>query len=175
MAILNPLNDLVAWVIMRLHAVLGALFGPDSGWAWGLSIVFLVMIIRLCLVPLFVKQVNAQRKMAQHAPQLQELRKKYKNDKQRLNEETMKYYKENGVNPLAGCLPMIPQMIMFFSLFSVLRVHRRLEARCTRSSTGSPQPVVESAQKATIFGVHLYDKLLFRPPARRPCPCTWSS
>ena len=110
MAILNPLNDLVAWVIMRLHSVLGALFGESSGWAWGLSIVFLVMIIRLCLVPLFVKQVNAQRKMAQHAPQLQELRKKYKNDKQRLNEETMKYYKENGVNPLAGCLPMIPMM-----------------------------------------------------------------
>ena len=79
------------------------------------------MMIRLCLVPLFVKQVHAQRKMAQHAPQLQELRKKYKNDKQRLNEETMKFYKENGVNPLAGCLPMIPQMIVFFSLFSVLR------------------------------------------------------
>ena len=70
MAILNPLNDLVAWVIMRLHSVLGALFGPDSGWAWGLSIVILVMLIRLCLVPLFVKQVNAQRKMAKHQPQL---------------------------------------------------------------------------------------------------------
>src|SRR5579872_5508918 len=106
---------------MHIHAGLGALFGPDTGLAWGLSIVILVMIIRLCLVPLFVKQVHAQRKMAQHAPQLQELRKKYKNDKQRLNEETMKFYKENGVNPLAGCLPMIPQMIVFFSLFSVLR------------------------------------------------------
>ena len=56
-----------------------------------------------------------------HTPQLQELRKKYKNDKTRLNEETMKFYKENGVNPLAGCLPMIPQMIVFFSLFNVLR------------------------------------------------------
>ena len=70
---------------------------------------------------MFVKQVHAQRKMAQHAPQLQELRRKYKNDKQRLNEETMKIYKENGVNPLAGCLPMIPQMIIFFALFYVLR------------------------------------------------------
>ena len=79
------------------------------------------MFIRLLLVPLFVKQVHAQRKMAQHAPQLQELRKKYKGDKQRLNEETMKFYKENGVNPLAGCLPMIPQMIVFFALFNVLR------------------------------------------------------
>src|SRR5712692_10410860 len=106
---------------MRLHAGLGAIFGPSSGLAWGLSIVILVILIRLCLVPLFVKQVKAQRKMAQHAPQLQELRKKYKGDKQRLQEETMKFYKENGVNPLAGCLPMIPQMVIFFSLFSVLR------------------------------------------------------
>src|SRR3974390_58574 len=106
---------------MRIHAVMGAIFGPATGAAWGLSIVILVVLIRVCLIPLFVKQVHAQRKMAQHAPQLAELRKKYKNDKQRLNEETMKYYKENGVNPLAGCLPLIPQMIVFFTLFRVLR------------------------------------------------------
>jgi len=166
-SILNPLNDLVAWVIMRLHAGLGAIFGPDSGWAWGLSIVILVMIIRLCLVPLFVKQVNAQRKMAQHAPQLQELRKKYKNDKQRLNEETMKYYKENGVNPLAGCLPMIPQLIIFFSLFSVLRFIADWKPGAPLKY-GFTEPVVESAQKTTIFGVHLYDKLLFRPAGSPP-------
>src|ERR1051326_2418269 len=143
---------------MRLHSVLGALFGPDSGWAWGLSIVFLVMLIRLCLVPLFVKQVNAQRKMAQHAPQLQEIRKKYKNDKQRLNEETMKYYKENGVNPLAGCLPMIPQLIIFFSLFSVLRAIAEWKPG-QAPKYGLTDSILESAQKATIFGVHLGDKL----------------
>jgi len=161
-AILNPLNDLVSWVIMRLHSVLGAIFGPDSGLAWGLSIVILVMLIRLCLVPLFVKQVHAQRKMAQHAPQLAELRKKYKNDKQRLNEETMKYYKENGVNPLAGCLPMIPQMIVFFSLFSVLRFIADWHPGAPLQY-GFTRSVVESAQRATIFGVHLGDKLLFQP------------
>ena len=160
MAILNPLNDLVAWVIMRLHSVLGALFGPDSGWAWGLSIVILVVLIRICLIPLFVKQVHAQRKMAQHAPQLQELRKKYKNDKTRLNEETMKFYKENGVNPLAGCLPMIPQMVIFFSLFYVLRAIADWHVG-VKPAYGLTVPVLESAQKATIFGVHLYDKLLF--------------
>jgi YidC/Oxa1 family membrane protein insertase len=152
---------------MRLHAGLGAIFGPDSGWAWGLSIVTLVMIIRLFLVPLFVKQVNAQRKMAQHAPQLQELRKKYKNDKQRLNEETMKYYKENGVNPLAGCLPMIPQLIIFFSLFSVLRFIADWKPGHPLQY-GFTQSVVESAQSATIFGVHLYDKLLFRTAGSPP-------
>lgn len=163
MAVLDPLNNVVAWVIMRIHAGLGALFGASSGLAWGLSIAILVIIIRLCLVPLFVKQVHAQRKMAQHAPQLQELRKKYKGDKQRLNEETMKFYKENGVNPLAGCLPMIPQMIVFFSLFSVLRF-------IADWKPGSPlrygftTEVVRSAQEAKIFGVHLADKLLFAHP-----------
>ena len=160
MSILNPLADLVAWVIMRIHAVLGALFGPASGLAWGLSIVILVVLIRVCLIPLFVKQVHAQRKMAQHAPHLAELRKKYKNDKQRLNEETMKFYKENGVNPLAGCLPMIPQMIIFFALFYVLREIAEWKPGQV-PKYGLTVPVLESAQKATIFGVHLYDKLLF--------------
>ena len=160
MSILNPLADLVAWAIMHIHAWMGALFGPATGLAWGLSIVILVVIIRLLLVPLFVKQVHAQRKMAQHAPQLQELRKKYKNDKQRLNEETMKFYKENGVNPLAGCLPMIPQMIIFFSLFYVLRAIADWKPGVA-PKYGLTVPVLVSAQKATIFGVHLYDKLLF--------------
>jgi YidC/Oxa1 family membrane protein insertase len=159
-SILNPLADLVAWVIMRIHSVMGAIFGPASGAAWGLSIVILVVLIRVCLIPLFVKQVHAQRKMAQHAPQLAELRKKYKNDKQRLNEETMKFYKENGVNPLAGCLPMIPQMIIFFSLFYVLRAIAEWKPG-QAPKYGLTVPVLESAQKATIFGVHLYDKLLF--------------
>jgi YidC/Oxa1 family membrane protein insertase len=159
-SILNPLIDLMAWVIMRIHSVLGSMFGPASGWAWGLTIVILVVLIRLCLIPLFVKQVNAQRKMAQHAPQLAELRKKYKNDKQRLNEETMKFYKENGVNPLAGCLPMIPQMIIFFALFYVLRAITTWTPGHT-PAYGLTVPVVVSARKATIFGVHLYDKLLF--------------
>jgi len=159
-SILNPLADLVAWVIMRIHAVMGAIFGPATGAAWGLTIVILVVLIRICLIPLFVKQVNTQRKMAQHAPQLAELRKKYKNDKQRLNEETMKYYKENGVNPLAGCLPMIPQLIIFFALFYVLREIAQWKPGQV-PKYGLTAPVLESAQKATIFGVHLYDKLLF--------------
>jgi YidC/Oxa1 family membrane protein insertase len=161
-SLLNPLNDVVAWVIMRIHSVLGAIFGPASGWAWGLSIAILVIFIRVLLIPLFVKQVHAQRKMAQHAPQLQELRKKYKNDKQRLNEETMKFYKENGVNPLAGCLPMVPQMIVFFSLFSVLRFIADWKPG-KPLSYGFTEPVVVSAKATTIFGVHLGDKLLFQP------------
>jgi YidC/Oxa1 family membrane protein insertase len=157
---LDPLNGVVAWVIMHLHTVLGHLFGPNTGLAWGLSIVILVVAIRICLIPLFVKQVNTQRKMAQHAPHLQELKKKYKGDKQKLNEETMKFYKENGVNPLAGCLPMIPQLIVFYALFSVLRAIADWKPGTTLHY-GLTTAVVESAQKATIFGVHLGDSLLF--------------
>ena len=160
MSILNPLADLVAWAIMHIHAAMGALFGPATGLAWGLSIVILVVVIRICLIPLFVKQVHAQRKMAQHAPQLAELKRKYKGDKQRLNEETMKFYKENGVNPLAGCLPMIPQMIIFFSLFYVLRAIADWKPG-VKPAYGLTVPVLVSARQATIFGVHLYDKLLF--------------
>ena len=121
MSILNPLFEAVAWVIMRIHAGLSVPFGASSGWAWGLSIVLLVMLMRLIMVPLFVKQVRSQRKMQSHMPQLQELRKRYKSDKQRLNEETMKFYKENGINPLGGCLPLVAQLPVFWALFNVLR------------------------------------------------------
>ncbi|HEX2745177.1 MAG TPA: membrane protein insertase YidC [Streptosporangiaceae bacterium] len=160
MSALDPLNGVVAWVIMHLHTILGNLFGPNTGLAWGLSIVILVVLIRICLIPLFVKQVHAQRKMAQHAPHLQELKKKYKGDKQKLNEETMKFYKENGVNPLAGCLPMIPQMIVFYALFSVLRAIADWKTG-TPLKYGLTTAVVQSAQHATILGVHLGDSLLF--------------
>src|SRR5579864_1486281 len=149
---------------MRIHAALSVPFGASSGWAWGLSIVLLVMLMRLIMVPLFVKQVRSQRKMQSHMPQLQEIRKRYKSDKQRLNEETMKFYKENGINPLAGCLPMIPQMIVFFSLFYVLRAIADWKAG-VRPAYGLTVAELQSAKDAKIFGVHLGDKLLFAHPA----------
>ncbi len=121
MSILNPLFEAVAWVISRIHDALAVPFGADSGWSWGLSIVLLVCLMRLVMVPLFVKQVKSQRKMQAHMPALQEIRKKYKSDKTRLNEETMKFYKENGINPLGGCLPLVAQLPVFWSLFNVLK------------------------------------------------------
>jgi len=162
-SILNPLFDAVAWVIMRIHAVLSVPFGASSGWAWGLSIVFLVMFMRLLMVPLFVKQVNAQRKMQAHMPQLQELRKRYKNDKQRLNEETMKFYKENGINPLGGCLPLAAQLPVFWALFNVLRAIADWQPGQV-PKYGLTVPVVQSAKEARIFGASLADKFLFPLP-----------
>jgi len=126
--ILDPFYDAVAWVLVRLHAILSVPFGYNSGWSWALAIIFLVVLMRLILVPLFVKQMHAQRKMAALAPQVAALRKKYKNDKQTMNQEVMKLYQENGANPLAGCLPLVVQLPVFFALFNVLRVKsERLE------------------------------------------------
>ena len=164
LSFLNPLFDAVAWVIVHIHAVLAVPFGADSGWAWGLSIVLLVLLLRIIMLPLFIKQVRAQQRMQQHMPQLQELRKKYKNDKQKLNEETMKYYKENGVNPLSGCLPLLAQFPVFISLFNVLRAIAE-----NHLQYGLTQPVLNSAKHAHVFGVLLSDKFLFmHPPASLP-------
>ena len=153
---LTPLYDAVAWVIMRLHAGLGAIFGDSSGAAWALSIVILVVLMRLILVPLFIKQMHATRKMTALAPQVAELKKKYKGDKQKLNEETMKMYKENGANPLAGCLPVVAQLPVFFALFGVLRAIAEDQPKY-----GLTPAVVASAQHAKIFGVvTVADRLL---------------
>ena len=159
MSILNPLFDLVAWVMMRIHAILAVPFGTSSGVTWGLSIVILVVLMRLIMVPLFIKQRNSMWKMQSHMPQLQEIRKRYKNDKTRLNEETMKFYKENGINPLGGCLPLLAQMPVFWSLFNVLRAIAEWKPGQS-PAYGLTLPVVESAQKAHIFGVTLYDSFL---------------
>jgi YidC/Oxa1 family membrane protein insertase len=111
------------------------------------------------MVPLFIKQRNSMWKMQSHMPQLQELRKRYKSDKTRLNEETMKFYKENGINPLGGCLPLLAQMPVFFALFSVLRAIAGWQPGHT-PLYGLTVPVVESAREAHIFGVTLYDSFL---------------
>ncbi|HXT93134.1 MAG TPA: membrane protein insertase YidC, partial [Trebonia sp.] len=152
MSILNPLFDAVAWVMMQIHAGLSHLFGPASGVTWLLSIVLLVVLMRLIMVPLFIKQRNSMMKMQSHMPQLQEIRKKYKNDKQRLNEETMKFYKENGINPLGGCLPLIAQLPVFWALFNVLKAIADWTPGHT-PSYGLTIPVVESARQAHVFGV----------------------
>ena len=120
MSILNPLFYAVAWVMMRIHAVLAVPFGASSGLAWGLSIVLLVVLMRLIMVPLFIKQRNSSGRCSRTCRNCRRFARSYKNDKQKLNEETMKFYKENGINPLGGCLPLVAQLPVFWSLFNVL-------------------------------------------------------
>jgi YidC/Oxa1 family membrane protein insertase len=162
-SILNPLFEAVAWVMMQIHAGLSHLFGASSGVTWGLSIVLLVVLMRLIMVPLFIKQRNSMQKMQSHMPQLQEIRKKYKSDKQRLNEETMKFYKENGLNPLGGCLPLVAQLPVFWALFNVLKAIADWTPGHV-PSYGLTVPVVQSAREAHVFGVTLADTFL------RPVP-----
>ena len=162
---LNPLYDAVAWVMEQIHTGLSTFLPPAGGLTWVLTIVILVVLMRLLLVPLFIKQMHATRKMTALAPQIQELRKKYKNDKQTLNQETMKLYRENGANPLAGCLPLLGQLPLFFALFSVLRAISVWKPGET-PPYGLSHAFVVSAQKADIFGAHLPDKFLFPLPGQ---------
>ncbi len=88
---------------------------------WGLAIIILTVLIRLILLPFSIKQTASTTRLSLMSGQLQELQKRYEDDPQRLAEETRKFYTENNVNPVAGCLPVILQMPIFFALFTVLR------------------------------------------------------
>jgi YidC/Oxa1 family membrane protein insertase len=176
-SILNPLFEAVAWVMMQIHAGLAHFFGASSGATWALSIILLVVLMRLIMVPLFIKQRNSMQKMQSHMPQLAEIRKKYKNDKQKLNEETMKFYKENGINPLGGCLPLIAQLPVFWALFNVLKAIAEWTPPApghapTQPSYGLTIAVVESARQARIFGISLYDEFL-RPAVGETTTSRW--
>jgi YidC/Oxa1 family membrane protein insertase len=157
---LDALYDAVGWVLTHIYYVLKPAFGASSGWTWALTIVILVMLMRLLMVPLFIRQMHTTRAMSALQPQMAALRKKYKNDKQTLNQETMKLYQEAGVNPLMGCLPFVLQLPLFFSLFSVLRAIADWKPH-TKPSDGLPYAVVAAGHSAKILGAHLYDKVLF--------------
>ncbi|MFJ5996887.1 membrane protein insertase YidC [Streptomyces sp. NPDC092370] len=143
----------VSWVIVQFHSVYGALFGPDTGWAWGLSIVSLVILIRICLIPLFVKQIKATRAMQTLQPEMKKIQERYKNDKQRQSEEMMKLYKETGTNPLSSCLPILAQSPFFFALYHVLNSIANNDTIGVINDS-----LLKSAQQAHIFGAPLAAK-----------------
>ena len=119
-SILKPLYIAVSWVIVTIHDLLSPLFGADSGVSWSLAIIGLVIIIRVILIPLFVKQIKSQRALTALQPHMKEIQKKYKDDRQKQSEEMMKLYKEHKTNPLASCFPILAQAPIFFALFTVL-------------------------------------------------------
>src|SRR2546428_977532 len=106
---LTPLEHAARHVLNWLHSTVGLT------WAW--SIVALTVIVRMLLVPLTVKQIHSMQNMQRHAPQMKEIQKKYKGDRQRLNEELMKFYRENNINPAASCLPLAAQIPVFIGLY----------------------------------------------------------
>ena len=110
---LTPLEHALRHVLNWLHGTIGL------PWAW--AIVALTVIVRMILVPLTVKQIHSMQNLQRYAPQMKEIQKKYKADKQKQNEELMKFYRENQINPAASCLPMLLQFPVFIALYYVLR------------------------------------------------------
>jgi YidC/Oxa1 family membrane protein insertase len=152
--LLDWLYTAISWVMARWHTLWDFVFGdppPESGLAglaWALSIVFLVVTIRLLLFPLFVKQIKSQRAMQELQPEMAKLRKQYGSDRQGLSQAMMALQKERGVNPLAGCLPVLPQIPVFLALFHVLR---RL-APGAEGLYGWADELTDEAARAKLFG-----------------------
>jgi YidC/Oxa1 family membrane protein insertase len=111
--ILQPLIDIADSVLQFFH--------DDVGLSWGMSIIALTICTRALLLPLTYKQLKGMRALQALQPQLKEIQEKYKNDKQRMQQEMMRFYKENKVNPLASCIPLLAQLPVFITLFFVLK------------------------------------------------------
>ncbi len=155
--ILNPLYIAVSWVITTIHSLLSPIFGEASGVSWSVAIIGLVVLIRIILIPLFVKQIKSQRALTALQPHLKEIQKKYKDDRQKQSEEMMKLYTEHKTNPLASCFPILAQAPIFFALFTVL------------NGIGKNPPVAhgvltladaESAAQAKFFGAPISETFL---------------
>jgi len=111
--ILQPLIDVANAVLKFFH--------DNVGLSWGMSIVAITVVTRALLIPLTYKQLKGMRALQALQPQMKEIQEKYKNDKQRMQQEMMRFYKENKVNPFASCLPLLAQLPVFITLFYVLR------------------------------------------------------
>lgn len=156
MFIIEWLEIPVSWILRVFHTLLSPLFGAASGITWVLSIVGLVVVIRILLIPLFVKQIKAQRNMQVLQPKMKEIQQKYAGDRERQSQEMMKLYKETGTNPLSSCLPIILQAPIFFALFRTLQY-----GIAQQQPVGAlTQELVDQAHDATIFGVPLYATFL---------------
>jgi YidC/Oxa1 family membrane protein insertase len=110
---LTPIEHLLRDVLNWIHGTIGL------PWAW--SIVALTLLVRICLVPLTVKQIHSMQSMQRHMPEMKAIQQKYKTDKKRQQEELMKFYRENRINPAASCVPLLAQIPVFFALYFVLR------------------------------------------------------
>ena len=157
--ILWPLKWVVELILVAWHWVWTSVgLGAADGITWVLSIVGLVIVVRAALIPLFVKQIKSQRKMMEIAPELRKVQEKYRGKRDQLSREamsreTMALYKKHGTTPVSSCLPLLVQMPIFFSLYSVLSdVTRHVQA-----GTGGVGALSESLTQqfydANLFGV----------------------
>lgn len=164
----NPITWLewiVSWVLIQFHTVFSVVFGASSGISWALAIVGLVVVIRILLIPLFVRQIKSQRNLQILQPRMKEIQKKYAGDREKQSQEMMKLYKETGTNPLASCLPILAQSPIFFALFRVLNGI----AQGLQEGVLTPEQV-QQAHDATLFSVPIY--ATFKDADQTPFPTT---
>ena len=115
----QPLIDVFDHVLVFFHDMVGL--------SWGFSIIALTIVVRAALIPLTLKQFKSMQALQRLSPDIKALQAKYKDDRQRLNQEMMKFYQENKVNPFGSCLPLVLQLPVFFSLFYMLRKDLKLD------------------------------------------------
>ncbi|BCW73436.1 membrane protein insertase YidC [Arthrobacter sp. NicSoilB8] len=163
--ILAPFKWLVSAIMVGFHDGLSAIGMPAaSGWTWTFAIIGLVLVIRAALIPVFVKQIKAQRGMQLLQPDLKKLQDKYKGktdqlSRQAMAQEQMALYKKHGTNPFSACLPMLIQMPFFFALFQVLSGITAAATSGQGIGAMSHEQVVQFDQ-STIFGAPLSASLL---------------
>jgi YidC/Oxa1 family membrane protein insertase len=149
--VLNFIYYPVSAIMWFWHKAFGYVFGEATGIAWALAVVFLVFTLRAILYKPFVHQVRSMRKMQEFAPEMQKLKAKYGNDKQKLAAEMQKLQSQQGVNPLGGCLPVLVQVPVFIGLFHVLREFE--PGKTENYIFGASE--VESFNAASLFGAKL--------------------
>jgi YidC/Oxa1 family membrane protein insertase len=150
--VLAPLYWVVSWIMIGWHEFFSLFMDADAGGTWALSIVGLVVVMRVLLIPLFVRQIKSMRNMQLIQPQMRELQAKYGHDKEKLSQEMMKLYKETGSNPFSSCLPVLAQAPFFFALFRVLN---GIAEDVPRGAFGSYPELFESLSNSTVFGAPL--------------------
>ena len=121
MVLANVIQDAFAPLISLFEGLIVFIHDHLVGGSWGLSIVLLTILIRAILVPLTYRQLKSMQEIQRLSPQMQEIKERYKDDKQRQQQAMMDFYRENKVNPLASCLPLVLQLPVFISLFYMLR------------------------------------------------------
>jgi len=127
--ILQPLIDVANAVLQFFH--------DNAGLSWGMSIIALTICTRALLIPLTYKSLKGMRALQALQPQLKEIKEKYKNDQKRMQQEMMRFYQENKVNPFASCIPLIAQLPVFITLFYVLRHELPADIGCQAGHCGS--------------------------------------
>ena len=163
--LLYPIKLGEAWVMWAFHWVFEklGLSGDWAGWAWAFSIVGLTVVVRVLLIPLFVRQIHSSRKMQLIQPEMQKIQKKYKGKprdpetQKAQQQEIMDLYRRTGTNPFSSCLPILLQSPFFFALFQLLN-NLRAQAEGKAPGIGPiTQEVAQTIENSTIFGARLSD------------------